>query len=156
MAIKYAVTKIKPQYRGEDVEGNRVWGTPVQYLSKSERQVYRITFQGGKIYDASGALFDTTDASTVFSGEGKAIFVMDENGDFYASKFQQVGRFHHSSLAGGEPVAAAGEMKVEHGVLILLSNKSGHYRPGRTFTEQALDSLSRKGISTDGVTRDFV
>ena len=47
-------------------------------------------------------------ASTVFSGEGKAIFVMDENRDFYASKFQQVGRFHHSSLAGGEPVAAAG------------------------------------------------
>jgi hypothetical protein len=53
---------MKPQYRGEDVEDNRVWGTPVQYLSKSERQVYRITFQGGKIYDASGALFDTDEA----------------------------------------------------------------------------------------------
>jgi hypothetical protein len=131
---------MKPQYRGEDV-----WGTPVQYLSKSERQVYRITFQDGKMYDASGALFDTTDASTVFSGEGKAIFVMDENGDFYASKFQQVGRFHHSSLAAGEPVAAAGETKVEQGVLILISNKSGHYRPGRTFMEQALDSPPGRG-----------
>jgi hypothetical protein len=65
------------------------------------------------MYDASGAPFDTSDASTVFSAEGRAIFVMDENGDFYASKSQQVGRFHHSSLAGGEPVAAAGEMKVE-------------------------------------------
>jgi hypothetical protein len=156
VAKKYAVTKMKPQYRGEDVEGNRVWGTPVRYLSQSERRAYEITFQGGKMYDASGAPFDTSDASTVFSAEGRAIFVMDENGDFYASKFQQVGRFHHSSLAGGEPVAAAGEMKVEQGVLILISNKSGHYRPGPTFMEQALDSLSRKGIGTGGVKRDFV
>ena len=78
---------------------------------------------------------------------------MDENGDFYASKFPQVGHFHDSHLAGGEPVAAAGEMKVEQGVLILISNKSGHYPPGRTFMEQALDSLSRKGIGSGGVKR---
>jgi len=147
---------MNPKYVGEDVPGNPIWGTPVKYLSESERAAYKLNIRDGKIYDSSGRLFDTSDASTAHSGGGRAIFVMDENGAFYASKVQQVGEFHHSSLAAGGPVAAAGEMQVDNGLLSVLSDKSGHYMPGRTFTQQALDSLERNGVDTSPVQKDFI
>jgi hypothetical protein len=83
-------------------------------------------FKDGKIYDANGRLFDTSTASTAHSGGGNAIFVMDANGNTFASKTQIVGEFHHSSLAAGQPVAAAGELRVEQGVLKAITDKSGH------------------------------
>ena len=81
---------------------------------------------------------------------------MDQDGTFYASKYQKVGEFHHSSLLGGEPVAAAGEMAVKNGVLLFLSNKSGHYRLGAEFVNQALAALRKAGVDLGTVRMSWI
>jgi len=152
--------KTKPMldaYKGEELPGNSVWGgSRVKYLTDAERAAYKLDFKDGKIYDANGRLFDTSAASSAHSGGGNAIFVMDANGQIYASKTQVVGEFHHSSLAAGQPVAAAGELRVEQGVLKGISDKSGHYRPTSDMTDQALNVLESRGINTSGVTKTIV
>lgn len=154
---KFQTTPMKAAYNGENLPGNPIWaGSQVKYLTESERAAYKLEFRNGKIYDANGQLFDTGNAATAHSGDGRAIFVMDENGNFFASKHQAVGEFHHSSLAAGQPVAAAGELRVEQGVLQVISDKSGHYKPSSEFTRQALDSLNQNGIDTNKVVKDFV
>jgi hypothetical protein len=144
---KYQTTPMNSQYVGENLPGNRFWsGAQVKYLTQTERANYKLAMHGGKIYDIQGNLFDTSDASSVHSGDGRAIFVMDENGNIYASKHQAAGEFHHSSLSAGQPVAAAGELQVENGVLQAITDGSGHYTPSREFTQQAINELHSRGI----------
>jgi hypothetical protein len=156
-AAPAAVPKLKTTpmrgFKGENLPGNPFWGGKVvKYLTDSERAAYRLQFKGGKIYDAQGKLFDTTNASSLhMGGGGKAIFIMDENGVFYASKTHAEGAFHHSSLAAGGPVAAAGELEVTNGVLEGITDRSGHYRPTTDFTQQALNVLQQNGIDISRV-----
>lgn len=144
--VPYDTTPMDSTYVGEELPGNRVWGTQVRYLSETERVGYKLDFRDGKIYDARGNLFDTT-GTEIETGGDRAIFVMDENGTFYASTEQEIGRFHHSSFFAGQPVAAAGEMGVENGMLKWISDASGHYRPGSSFTQQALQALQQNGVN---------
>lgn len=53
--------------------------------------------------------------------------------------------FHHSSFLAGAPVAAAGELKVEKGVVELLSNESGHYLPPAEYLLQVAKEFIRRG-----------
>jgi hypothetical protein len=71
---------------------------------------------------------------------------MDEHGNLYASNYHARGRFHHSSFLAGGNVAAAGELAVIDGVLQLLTDSSGHYRPARGHTMQAINQLRSMGI----------
>ncbi len=135
---------------------NKVWGTPVQYLSESQRAAFRLHIVNGLIYDADGNLFDTSDASSLHTDRARAIFVMDEGGNIYASKQHSVGAFHHSSLIAGGPVAAAGEIEVQNGRLVALSDRSGHYRPERVFTDQAIDKLSKNGVDFINIELDII
>jgi hypothetical protein len=151
---EYETTPMNRTYLREDQPGNEVWGTAVRYLSESERSAYRLDFREGKIYDANGTPFDTRDAATVHSGDDRAIFIMDKNGNFFASKAHQVGEFHHSSLSAGESVAAAGEMEVEKGILKLISDRSGHYKPDQRFIRQAIACLELMGIDTASVLQE--
>jgi hypothetical protein len=154
---RYRVTPMRAQFVGEEIPGNRVWpGSQVIYLAQAERKPYGLSFRDGRIWDADGNLFDTTDAVSQQSGVGRAIFVMDADGSFYASKNQMIGEFHHSSLVAGEPVAAAGELEVVHGVLTGLSDRSGHYWPRRSFTDQAIDQLKKNNISLQRVRLDMI
>ena len=134
-------------YLGEHLPNNPIWGTQVTYLGPAERQAFKLHIKDGKLYDAEGNLFDTADAASVHSGGGgRAIAVMDADGNLYASKYQEVGKFHHSSLTAGEPVAYAGEIKVEDGLLTEISNRSGHYRPPQASVDQARQILEFFGI----------
>jgi len=153
----YKTTPMRGQYKGEHLPGNAQWrhlGGVVDYLDAARRQAYKLTIKDGKIYDREGKLFDTSDASTEHTDNPAAIFVMDEFGDFYASKTHSAGSFHHSSLLAGTPVAAAGEFVVINGELRLLSDRSGHYRPKLEFTQQALDSFKRQGVNLSNVELD--
>jgi hypothetical protein len=144
-------------YEGEHLPNNAAWGTStVKYLDDAEREAHRLHVRDGKLYDASGKLFDTRAAQTHFSGNGRAIFVMDDQGRIYASTYQEVGKFHHSSLLAGKPVTSAGELVVENGVLKTVSNRSGHYRPPAEINEQVFKSLEAQGVDVSRVTRDFI
>jgi hypothetical protein len=138
-----ATFPMSKRYVGEEVVER--WGTKVKYLTTAEREAYRLEVRDGKLYDATGQPFDTRDAQN-YKGATRAIFVMDAEGNLYASKTQEAGSFHHSSLLGGTSVAAAGEMEVEQGVLKVVTRKSGHYHPS------AVGSLNlRKALQTRGV-----
>lgn len=146
------------QYDGEHIPGNQVWVTPpshVAYLDENGRRALRLEVRNGLLYTANGELFDTSAGQTVWSGGGQAIFVMDQHGNLYASLEHSAGRFHHSSFLAGAPVAAAGELVVSRGVVQLLTDSSGHYRPERGHTLQAVEHLRRLGIPLSAAQVEF-
>jgi uncharacterized protein (UPF0276 family) len=74
-------------------------------------------------------------------------FVMDHNGNVYVSNYKAKGKFHHSSFLAGQPVAAAGYIHVENGVVKAALPVSGHYKPTETNMNQMLWNLYNQGIS---------
>ena len=132
--------------------GKHFGGSKVKYLTEAERAAYKLSIKDGKLYDANGKLFDTSDAASVFGGgQEKAIFVMDEFGDIFASKTQVVGKFHHSSFLAGKPVAAAGEIEVVDGVIKTVTQRSGHYRPDPEYVQQFVRELKTMGVNTSKI-----
>lgn len=148
-------TPLRPDYIGEETPNNPGSWTgnngPVKYLTDGERGWYKLAIKNGKLYDAQGKPFNTMRATT-WAGEAKAIYIMDEQGNIYASKYQEVFKFHHSSLASGQSVAGAGEMEVEDGILRSINNRSGHYRPSPEFLDQTVDELHRQGLNLNETT----
>jgi hypothetical protein len=141
-------------YKGE--ETGQVFGTSVKYLNERERAAFKVTIKDGKVYDATGKLFDTRGASTAFKhNKGRAIFVMDATGAMYISNEQTRGKFHHSSFFGGKPVAAAGDIRIENGMITIISRNSGHYRPSLAQLNQAINHLKSQGISGVFVDEDL-
>ena len=153
----YPTTPLNDRWRGEDEPGNPIWRNDgVEYLDAEQREQRRIWVDDqGLIRDVEGRLFDTTRGRTVIEGggQGRAIFVMDRLGNIYASNFQKVGQFHHSSFLSGGPVAAAGELRVVDGKLEMISDRSGHYVPAPEFKKQMVEMLRNAGVK---VTDDMI
>lgn len=143
--------QMQQQYRGEHIPGNSVWpgGQAVQYLNETERQALRLTVRDGRLYDASGKPFDTSSGQSLWSSGGRAIFVMDKDGNLYASNYQEVAKFHHSSILAGQDVAGAGELQVANGRLEAISDRSGHYQPTQANTWQVVNYLRSLGVPID-------
>ena len=139
------------QYVGEDVDGFANWRTRfpsespgdayqgpsrpvVRYLTPEEQQERQVTVNenGELTYGNHQPLAD-----------GQWIFVVNENGEMIVDR-QVPGRFHHSSLAGGDPVRMAGELTIGDGKIISISNSSGHYRPSMTAYKQFIGELSSR------------
>lgn len=126
----------------------------VHYFNDAERAEARLVVKDGKLYDANGMPFDTAGGASVHpGGAGRAIFVMDKDGNIFASNYQAIGEMHHSSFLGGQPVAGAGELAVENGTLRLISPRSGHYKPTNAQQEQVLRWLEQQGVDISGVAR---
>jgi len=111
----------------------------ITYLkTPEERKKYEVSFEDG-IAKRNGEIFDTAEESTAKSGQGIAIFVMDPDGKIYAGS-HVTGEFHHSSFLGGGAVSGAGEIKTNLlGQVTSITNKSGHYKPGK---DQILNTLT--------------
>jgi hypothetical protein len=99
--------------------------------------------------------FDTTGMFSKHSGQDFGIYVMAPDGRIY-SGVHKVGLFHHSSFLAGLPTASAGELKVQAGTLQHITNKSGHYQPGRAQMVNSLKQLRGRGVNLDGVRLDMV
>ena len=154
-------TAIDPDFYGENIAANtdEIFGIPtegVQYLTPDKQEALRVFVEDGKIYSASdGLLFDTTTGPAART-DGKAIFVMDDQGNFYASTSQQVGTFHHSSFLAGVPVSGAGEIVIKDGQIIAMNSHSGHYKPSIELEQQVLTQLEAQGIDTSQVRKDLM
>ncbi|WP_194727027.1 PAAR domain-containing protein [Noviherbaspirillum malthae] len=142
---KHKSVAMDASYESEHLPNNSVWpGQQVKYLTQAELEKYRLKFVDGKAYDAHGRPFDTLSSAT-----GKAIFVMDESGNIYASKAAKVGEFHHSSFLAGRPVAGAGELEAISGEITAISDSSGHYKPNARIMKQVVAELEERGVVTD-------
>jgi len=144
-------------YSGEHLSGNTIWqgwradGSEgvVRYLTPEESAARRLTIgSDGKLYDASGKLFDTSRISAHNASPGRAIFVMDQHGNIYTSLGHEArpSHFHHSSLLAGHDVAMAGEIEVRNGQLKFINNQSGHYQPPNNLLTQAETHLKAQGL----------
>lgn len=131
-------------YKGEEL-GTR-YGTRVEYLDHEKRQAYKLTVRDGKVYDAKGNLYDTTRAVGLYSS-AIAMFVMDHDGNIYASTRRVPGKFHHSSFVAGGAVAAAGEIEVRNGEVTYISRRSGHYWPSEAQLDQMAENLRSQGVT---------
>ncbi len=127
------------------------FGTAVSYLNAEERKAFKLTVGAdGRLYGADGKPFDTKTGGSVFTGgEGKAIFVMDHDGNLYASTRWPVGKFHHSSFMAGQPVACAGEIEVRDGTLVEIDRDSGHYKPSEQQLTNVTNHLRQIGVAND-------
>jgi hypothetical protein len=129
-------------------------GQSVRRLTPEELERHR-AFVGDdrRIYQSDGTSFDNPRQQHRLGGQNsdRAIFVMDEHGNIYASKYQEVGLFHDSTLSDGGPVAGAGELRVENGTLIGITDQSGHYLPGRSMTQRVIETLEGQGVDMGGV-----
>lgn len=148
---------LEPHYKGEHnpADAGR-WCAPktVRKMDADELEAHRLFVRDGKLYKASdGTPFDTSAASTAHSGGGRAMFVMDQHGNLYASNKQIVHELHHSSFLGGGDVAGAGEVRVTNGTLDEMTRKSGHYRPTEAHNDRVIDELGRQGIPTGTVSK---
>lgn len=153
---------LQEKYFGENIPWDKGRSKVVNYLrTDDERAPFRITIQNGRIYDHEGNPLDTRDCThTVprkFTEEpiDAAIFIMDENGEIYIHKHPNLGQWHHSSLAGGRPVAGAGELTVHDGYLVAITNHSGHYQVPRFLMEQVFTELKSKRVDMARVEKIF-
>jgi hypothetical protein len=119
----------------------------VRYLTARERSDFRVFIKGGLLYRGN-KLMDSRDNSTVVSGKGWAIFVTNPSGQLYAGS-HSAGQFHHSSFLAGRPVMSAGELKVENGVIKVLTAKSGHYKPTLEQFIAGVKELKQRGADLE-------
>ena len=120
----------------EDIKLDTVTG--VKMLTDIEKEAYRILPANGLLWKIaepskdSARLsvnhFDTTDFSAHRGETGKAIFVLNSQGEMFAST-SKMGEFHHSSFQKGGYVAYAGTLKADNGELKYIDDYSGHYTP---------------------------
>lgn len=146
---RYPNTKpMLDKYRNEHLPGGH-FPTAVRRLSPEELEQHRVFFDSNGVLRSArnGEPFDTSSAQTVFSGNGQAIFVMDRNGNMYASNYQRVGDFHHSTLGNGNPVAAAGELVVKDGKVQYATARSGHYQPDASHMANLNAEFRRNGVN---------
>ncbi len=84
--------------------------------------------------------------NTNFGGDGWCIFVMDLAGNLYANNHDNTKGFFHSAFMGGQPVMAAGELWARNGVLYIMTDKSGHYKPGFQHLVAGATQLRDNGL----------
>lgn len=145
---------------------------PVKYITDTdERASYELKLDKGKnLFFWRGQPIDTTTMHREISfqpGDQEAnkrvIFVMTVSGSIYVAdegeetrlsvgeNNEQQWRFNHSTLVAGEAVASAGELWFENGILMGISDKSGHYRPELAHTIQVLKHFQSLGVDISGI-----
>jgi hypothetical protein len=155
-------TDAKRATEGKAPVTDEVWKANVattQYMNDQQREEHQLHFRPG--YDNTGAENMRVSGESLDKGE-EHIFVMDGEGQMFAKEGQAAlnqkdatGRgvnVHHSSFLAGEDIAGAGEMKIDNtGFLKEVTDRSGHYKPGETQTQQTLAELENKGVNLNNV-----
>jgi hypothetical protein len=90
--------------------------------------------------------WSTEEYETNFGGHGWCIFVMSLEGRLYANSHINEEGWFHSAFMGGKPVTAAGELWARNGRLYVMTDKSGHYKPGFQHLVDAAGELHRQGL----------
>lgn len=156
---KYPTRPMRAEFADEQVTFLGMPEHKTHYYTDEEKAAHAVDFeeglltQGAKRMDTKGAPRPRANAPG-----GRFNFVMDGDGDFTAantiSEFfkdseGKTNRIHHSSLAQGDAVAAAGELEVVNGHLRTISNNSGHYFPTGEMTFNAVSELQEQGVLLD-------
>lgn len=118
------------KWEREDNDNNQnlvVKTNGVEYLDAQARQQYELHVQGGRVSDVNGQPAHTGPMRSITLGPGWGIYVMSFAGQIYLGE-HTVDEFHHSSFMSGVPVRAGGEIAINNGIIVGLTNKTGHYK----------------------------
>lgn len=129
----------------------------VRYLTRKERAAYRLTWnRATEKWFYQGEPYDTekenkkhgVKAQTKYDKEAQdkwgvmpGIWVVDPQGNLYASVEQSPGKFHHSTFLAGGAVRSAGQVVFKDGKITHINNVSGHYRPDADSLKSLLARL---------------
>lgn len=129
----------------------------VKNFSEEESALLKVKVIEGKVCDQNGKPISTRavdlhDYQSVKRIEqnlpGSGLFVMDEHGEIYILNEEIVAsKLHHSSILSGKPVSAAGQIEIQNGVIVKITDQSGHYRPPVFMTYQFIEELRLKGAN---------
>ena len=135
--LKYPQYTLLTKYSEEQTIG-------VKYYSSKERESLKVSVKEGLLFNAKGRPLDAElDQPENSSRTGKAIYVISVDGGLWVTFDQRYGLIHHSSLLAAAPVLAAGELVLDKGQLLSISNSSGHYKPAPESLDVALEILKR-------------
>ncbi|ECY7603715.1 TPA: hypothetical protein ACWV7F_004477 [Salmonella enterica subsp. enterica serovar Muenchen] len=118
----------------------------VKYMNHEEREHYSIYISRGKFYNRNGMEFSTLNMESDRAGKGWGIYVRDAKNKIYINKHQR-NVFHHSSFLAGGPILSAGELSINNGILVGITNKSGHYKPDDENFLDMLAYLKTRGVN---------
>lgn len=121
------------------------------YTQEQQRQAKLTVAENGKVLNADTQNASTAKARTEDSGPGFGTFAIDEEGRFFTGSHRP-GSEYHSSLVSGNPVRAAGEIRVENGQLLEITNKTGHYKTSRDQLITILKDLQSQGYDLSKTT----
>src|SRR5215472_1309531 len=136
--------------RNQDLAQKITAGKGVKYCDAQERRSYVVKLAAGKLLDAQEQTYDTTNASTVFSGPEWAIFVWAPDDTIYANS-HTADEFHHSSFLAGGPIKCGGEFQVKTGNITKVTPKTGHYKAGIQELTAFLEFCQRNGVDLSHV-----
>ncbi len=118
---------------------------PVKYLMADERVKIAVQVdEAGRLIWADGTLVHTSD--------GAHPFALDCDGQLYVYPatrqmlLPEKVLIRHSSILAGAPGAAFGNLKVDQGVVTLVTRDSGHYRPDKDAVRTVEDVLGAKNV----------
>lgn len=112
-----AGTPAKPIEMGLQYKGEQLLS--VSYLKDHQKPKYQLSFKNAQFYLGEKQLRCLLTC--------RLIYIVGMDGKIYAG-FSENQVFHHSSLAAGKNVLAAGEIKIWNGQLLFINNASGHYK----------------------------
>jgi hypothetical protein len=167
---------LQPQYVGENVPGFEHWSSrkdqpltpgqnyaggadliepPVEYFSPRKQELSRLYVNEGVFSTPQNLVNEGDGLLKAGSGGGSNKdqwnFVVTPDGVLRVA-VPDVGVSHHSSLAAGDPVLAAGSLTFDaEGKLVGVSNESGHFRPTVKSLQQFVDALRNQGVDFTGV-----
>ncbi|MGK2231227.1 MAG: hypothetical protein ACI92O_000385 [Colwellia sp.] len=121
----------------------------VRYLSDREKKMFSIDINGGVVKDSSGNMMHTGHYSSN-AGSGWAIYVLGFDDRFYCGQ-HNTNKFHHSSFFSGAPVRAGGEIAINQGKIVGLTNKTGHYKARGVELNTVLNQFVQRGVNIDNI-----
>ena len=152
----YTVWTLQPPFKRENLADT--WQTRsgaigmvppyIIYYNQYDRKALQLQVLNGRIIDSNSHYFDTAYADLNVAGNSVALFVMDPQGNIYATRQHKQYLLHHSSLVAGGPVASAGELRAVDGYITYINTESGHYLPDHLLAQtQFKETLVRLGYT---------
>ena len=131
---------MRREYEGENLRK----ASPVYYYPESGRAEIQTVIQGGLIFDAKGQKL------TSYLNQS-SLYVITPEGELFISRASIHGLIHHSSLSGGRPLLAAGQIVVKDGVVVAIDLQSGHYQFPERYSGFLSSWFGARGVSLPGI-----
>lgn len=97
------------------------------------------------VFPQAGRFYKDPILTVLHNTQDMEIYVVDEYNNYY-TQIGNPGVFNHSSFVRGKPIYCAGTILINQGVLEMISNDSGHYKPAPTLLKDVVDDLLVRGF----------